>query len=677
MRKRLAKYLVVVAALSITIGILDRVFPPDQSRYREASLEILARDGEPLRVFTTRDGMLRLATLPDDVDPRYLNLLLQVEDRHFWRHPGVDPLALARAVWQLTRHGHVVSGGSTLTMQVARLLSPHRHDVVGKITDIARAMQLEARFTKREILAMYLTLAPMGGNLEGVRSASRIYFDREPDHLSPVQAALLVAIPQSPSRLRPDRHPDAATLAVARICARTPTANCGDTSDFPKIMGQRPAIHAHHLADALRQEGHTIRVRTTLDAALQIAVEGVVAREARFLGDHANVSSLVIDNSDRSVLAYVGGSDYFGPAGMVDMVRAVRSPGSTLKPFIYGLAFDLGVLTPDTLVEDRPVRFGDYAPADFDGAFHGAVSAREALQQSYNAPAVQLLNEVGPGRLAATLRLAGVHLKFPHHHWAPALPLALGGVGITLRDLAMLYSGLAGDGRATPLRVLQDSAVVPASPLMTQASAHMIAEILRGTPTPDGVAPAVSRAIAYKTGTSYGFRDALALGYSGRYTVAVWVGRTDGTPRPGSYGRNTAAPLLFHIFDLLPPEPILPIAAQPNAGGHARRVGAALKRFIPSADVVSTAANRESPPRITFPPNGAHLVLARDGSSFAPLALEAMGGAPPYRWAVNGQPLAPAPIGAPTAWMPDGPGFVRISVTDHHHKSVTAEVWIE
>ena len=237
MRNRLAKYLVVVAALSITIGILDRMFPPDQSRYREASLEILARDGEPLRVFTTRDGMLRLATLPDDVDPRYLNLLLQVEDRHFWRHPGVDPLALARAVWQLIRQGHVVSGGSTLTMQVARLLSPHRHDVVGKLTDIARAMQLEARFTKREILAMYLTLAPMGGNLEGVRSASRIYFGREPDHLSPVQAALLVAIPQSPSRLRPDRHPDAATLAVARICARTPTANCGDTSDFPKIMG--------------------------------------------------------------------------------------------------------------------------------------------------------------------------------------------------------------------------------------------------------------------------------------------------------------------------------------------------------------------------------------------------------------------------------------------------------
>ena len=239
------------------------MFPPDQSRYREASLEILARDGEPLRVFTTRDGMLRLATLPDDVDPRYLNLLLPVEDRHFWWHPGVDRLALARAVWQLTRHGHVVSGGSTLTMQVARLLSPHRHDVVGKITDIARAMKFEARFTKREILAMYLTLAPMGGNLEGVRSASRIYFDREPDHLSPGQAALLVAIPQSPSRLRPDRHRDAATLAVARICARTPTVNCGDTSDFPKIMGQRPARHAHHLADALRQEGHTIRVRTT------------------------------------------------------------------------------------------------------------------------------------------------------------------------------------------------------------------------------------------------------------------------------------------------------------------------------------------------------------------------------------------------------------------------------
>jgi penicillin-binding protein 1C len=284
----------------------------------------------------------------------------------------------------------------------------------------------------------------------------------------------------------------------------------------------------------------SIRVRTTLDVALQIAVEGMVTGEARFLGDHANVSALVINNSDRSILAYVGGSDYFGPAGMVHMVRAVRSPGSTLKPFIYGLAFDLGVLTPDTLVEDRPVRFGDYAPADFDRAFHGAVSVREALQQSYNAPAVQVLNEVGPGRLAATLRLAGVHLKFPHHHWAPALPLALGGVGTTLRDLAMLCAGLADDGQARPLRVLQDSAVVPASPLMTHASARMIAGILRGTPTPDGVAPAVSRAIAYKTGTSYGFRDALALGYSVRYTVGVWVGRTDGTPRTGSYGRNTA-----------------------------------------------------------------------------------------------------------------------------------------
>ena len=489
MRKGLAKYLVVVGAVSITIGILDRVFPPDLSRYRETSLEILARDGEPLRVFTTHDGKLRLATSPEDVDAHYLDLLLQAEDRRFWRHPGVDPLALARAVWQLLRNGHVVSGGSTLTMQVARLLSPHRHDVVGKITDIARAAQLEARFTKREILAMYLTLAPMGGNLEGVRSASRIYFDREPHHLSPVQAALLVAIPQSPSRLRPDRHPNVAAAAVARICTRTPTAICGDTLDVPEILRQRPAGHAHHLADALRQEGHTIRARTTLDAALQIGVEDVAAREARYLSDHANVSALVINNSDRSVLAYVGGSDYFSPAGMVDMVRAVRSPGSTLKPFIYGLAFDLGVLTPDTLIEDTPVRFGDYAPADFDGAFHGPVSAREALQQSYNSPAVQLLNEVGSARLAATLRLAGVHLKFPHHQWAPALPLALGGVGMTLRDLALLYSGLAGEGQAMPLRILQDFIVAPVSPLMTQASAHMIAEILRGTPTPDGVAP--------------------------------------------------------------------------------------------------------------------------------------------------------------------------------------------
>jgi penicillin-binding protein 1C len=674
MGRRATLSLIALVALAACAVVFDRAFPPDLSRWREVSLEVEARDGEPLRVFTTRDGMIRLPGSLADTDPHYLDVLLTTEDRHFFLHPGVDPLALGRAFLQLVSRGHVVSGGSTLTMQVARLLAPHRHDLFGKFVDIIRALQLEARFTKREILTIYLTLAPMGGNLEGVRAASRAYFDKEPAHLNRAETALLVAIPQSPSRLRPDRHPIAAAQALLRLCSRNAQAGCDASAELPAIARRALALHAPHLADTFWLAGRKGAVRTTLDADLQQAVEGLARREASWLGDHANVAVLVVANDDRSILAYLGGNDYFGRAGMVDMVRALRSPGSTLKPFIYGLAFDESIIGPDTIVEDLPVRFGDYAPADFDRVFHGAVRAREALQQSYNSPAVKLLHEVGAGKFAATLRLAGARLAFPRDATAPGLPLALGGVGVTLRDLTMLYAGLATDGQPAILRLEPEAPFIAKPPIMTAASAKAVREILGGVPPPDGIAPVVNRAIAYKTGTSYGFRDALAVGLSAKYTVAVWVGRTEGTPRPGAYGRNTAAPLLFQIFDLLPAEPMAQDGVRTIANRH---LAAGLKHFVAANDLTVFAAAHASPPRITYPPAGAHIEVARSGKDLAPLSLEAAGGSPPYRWAVNGQPLAPPRIGAPAAWVPDGPGFVRISVTDHFSRTATAEVWIE
>jgi penicillin-binding protein 1C len=416
-------------------------------------------------------------------------------------------------------------------------------------------------------------------------------------------------------------------------------------------------------------------VRTTLDVNLQVAVETLAARNASLLGDHANIAALVIANQDRSVLAYLGGADYFGSGGMVDMVRAVRSPGSALKPFIYGLAFNGGILLPESIVEDRPTRFGDYAPQSFDRVFHGAVTAREALQQSYNAPAVQLLDEIGPAKVAATLRLSGIRLAFPRGAGEPGLPLALGGVGVTLGDLAVLYAGLANVGKPALLRFVPDAPLNEAAPLMTANSARMVTEILRGVPPPDGTPSKRTRAIAYKTGTSYGFRDALAIGYSTNYTVAVWVGRTDGTPRPGSYGRNTAAPLLFEIFELLPQEP-------PGDPPHpptrvTRPLAAGLRRFAPSKAQFGFPTPPATPPRITFPPSGARLDLARTASGHVHLVLEASGGAPPYRWIVNGQPLPPGPVGAPAVWNPDGPGLVRISVTDKNNTISSTEAWIQ
>ncbi len=674
MGRRAVLALIALLPLAACAILFDRAFPPDLGRWREVSLEVEGRDGEPLKIFTTHDGMVRLAGSLVDTDPHYLDVLLTTEDRRFFLHPGVDPLALGRALLQLVSRGHVVSGGSTLTMQVARLLVPHRHDLFGKFVDIIRAFQLEVRFTKREILTIYLTLAPMGGNLEGVRAASRAYFAKEPAHLTPAETALLVSIPQSPSRLRPDRHPAAAAQALLRLCTRNAKAGCDASAALPAIARPALPLHALHLADALRLAGRKGAVRTTLDADLQQAVEMLARREASWLGDHANVAVLAVANDDRSILAYLGGNDYFGRAGMVDMVRALRSPGSTLKPFIYGLAFDDSIIGPDTIVEDLPVRFGDYAPADFDRVFHGSVSAREALQQSYNSPAVKLLHEVGAGKFAATLRLAGAHLEFPGDAMAPGLPLALGGVGVTLRDLTMLYAGLATAGQPANLRLVPEAPIIANPPLMTAASAKAVREILGGVPPPDGVAPPSNRAIAYKTGTSYGFRDALAVGFSGKYTVAVWVGRTEGTPRPGAYGRNTAAPLLFQIFDLLPPEPMAPDGVRAIASRH---LAAGLKHFVASNDLMGLTAAHGSPPRITYPPAGAHIELARSGKDLAPLTLEAAGGSPPYRWAVNGQPVAPPRIGAPVAWVPDGPGFVKISVTDHASLTATAEVWIE
>ncbi len=669
MARRLRLLCAGALALVAAAALLDRAFPPDLSRYDLRSPEVLDAAGRPLNISTAADGTWRLATTPEQVSLRYLDMLLATEDRRFWRHPGIDPLALARALWQLARHGHVVSGGSTLTMQVARLLTPHPHDLAGKLRDMARAVQLEYRFTKREILAMYLTLAPFGGNIEGVRAASLIYFDREPATLTDDQAALLVALPQSPTRRRPDRHLAHAASAQRKLFARLRPGEDSARPLQPVLRHPLPA-QAPHLAQRLAGAADGAALRTTIDGTLQRSAEGLVRREQRWLGEDANLAALVIRNEDRAVLAYIGGIDYFGPGGMVDLVRARRSPGSTLKPFIYGLAFDDAVVAPDTLIDDAPLRIGDYAPQNFDRRFHGLVTAREALQQSYNLPAVALLNEIGPARFAAALRQAGASLALPQGG-EPGLPLALGGVGISLEDLAALYVALADGGRAARLRLLADEPPAPATPLMTAAAALEVGDILEGTPRPDGVSPAGPRAIAYKTGTSYGFRDAWAVGYSRAYTVAVWVGRSDGSPRPGAFGRETAAPLLFRLFDLLPGEPDAPLRVARASADTSSRLAPSLRRYMPRG---AAAAAGASPLSIVFPPDGALVELGRTGAAPASIALEASGGVPPYRWAVNGLPLPSAAVGAASTWRPDGPGFFRLSVSDRDGRAVSEQI---
>ncbi len=652
--------------LAAALLAADRLLPPDLSRYRTLSLAVQGRDGTVLDVLTSRDGAWRLPATPADVDPSFIRLLLQTEDRRFWNHPGIDPLALARALGQFITRGHVVSGGSTLTMQVARLLSPHPRNLLGKLTDIARALQLEERFSKPQILSMYLTLAPYGGNIEGIRAASLLYFQKAPAHLTLDQAALLVALPRSPTRLRPDRHPAAALRAANRVLAQAGLAGQGPAA-LPNLTRHPPPALAPHLAERLRGTGHSGMVATTLDAALQSQLDALAAREQPWLGAKAGIAALVVRNRDRAILGYLGGADYFAPQGMVDMVRAVRSPGSTLKPFIYGMALDDALIVPDSLIADAPIDAGGYAPVDFDRSFRGLVPVREALQQSYNLPAVLLLRAVGPARFLATLRGAGVVATLPPGG-AASLPIALGGIGITMQALATLYCGLADNGAVAPLRLLPEQPAPAPVPVMTPAAAAQIGAMLRGAPLPDGIAPDQARPIAYKTGTSYGSRDAWAAGYSADYTIVVWVGRVDGTPQPGAYGRLTAAPLLYKIFALLPAD--AGAVAVPPASAALGTLAPSLRIFGSVAGAVSSAPRL----RILFPPDGAVLQSTDLGGAAAPLALQAAGGAPPYRWIIDGTPLPLPAIGMSMSWQPGGPGFAHIAVLDANDDAASESV---
>jgi penicillin-binding protein 1C len=656
----------LLSLLAIAVGglILDRGLPPDLHRWQDRSSVLLAQDGTVLHVATTRDGMWRLGTRPEAVDPHYLDMLLAAEDHRFREHVGIDPLAAARAAWQLISTGRIVSGGSTLTMQVARLLEPHPRSVLGKLRDVARALQLEERFGKDEILAMYLTLAPFGGNVEGVRAASLTWFGHEPDRLTPGEAAILVALPQRPAALRPDRHPARVLAAANQVLIRLTQDGRLPERDRetppPRITARHPFPHlASHVAGRLHRSGGE-PVHTLLDLGIQRAIEDVAQDAAATMNDGGDIAILVVDNRDLAIRGWVGGE-----RSALDLARRRRSPGSALKPFIYGLAFDDLALLPDTLVDDHPLRIGDYAPEDFDRSFRGQVTAREALQQSLNVPAIALLDRVGPGRLAATLREAGARLDFPNGEAAPTLPLALGGVGISLFDLTRLYVALAHDGHAAAPRLVP-GAVQGEAILMTPHAAHEITAILRGAPAPDGRMPRAlavdARAIAYKTGTSYGFRDAWAVGYSPDWTVGVWTGRADGSPRPGAYGRNTAAPLLFSLFDLLPAEAGGTEGETADGTSAAAPLPRALKQFA-DRDALRSLGNAH-PPRILYPPDGAQVDVTDEAGRIGALQLEADSGTPPYRWSVNGLPVPSAAHAGQPQWMPDGPGFARVTVTD-------------
>ena len=683
------RWLTAIALASVVLLALDHRLPPPLDRARQTSALVLDADTRLLRGFTVAEGVWRLPARPEDVDPLFLRMLLAYEDQRFAAHPGLDPLAIARALGQWLRQGRVVSGASTLTMQTARLLEPHPRNLVGKIGEMLRALQLERRYGKDEILGFYLTLAPYGGNLEGVRAASLAWFGKEPGHLTAAEAALLVVLPQAPSRLRPDRFPERARAARDKVLLRMEqlgvltSRQVAEAGQEPLPVHRRqPPFLAPHLAGRLRAARPDAKLHPTfIDRDLQQTLETLARQQQTGLEPDSGVAVLVVANRTRQVLAYIGASDFFDSrrAGQVDMVRAIRSPGSTLKPLVYGFGFDDLLIHPETLIEDVPTRFGGYAPTNFHNTYAGQLTVREALQQSLNIPAVAVLEQVGPARVAARLREVGLPPHWSAAHPQPGLPLVLGGVGMTLEELVTLYVGFANGGMIAPLRLGPADPDPSGQPLLTETACWYLTEILRTAPTPGDVPTPTSvarpRPIAYKTGTSYGFRDAWALGFDADHTVGIWVGRPDGSPSPGHYGRNTAAPLLFRVFDLLPESTARPVAPPAGVLQVSRDQLPERLRYFRTRPTGATAG--VPPLGITFPITGSTVELPGRDGALAELPLAARGGVKPLRWLVNGQPLAAAaPWRREAFWSPDGEGLARITVLDQVGQTASTEVWI-
>ncbi|SHE98724.1 penicillin-binding protein 1C [Kaistia soli DSM 19436] len=648
------------------------------------SAVVVDRAGQLLRPYTIADGRWRLPVTLGDVDPMFITMLEGYEDRRFAEHRGIDWRAIGRAGLQVIRHGHIVSGGSTLTMQVARLIDGmSTRGASGKLRQMVFARTIENRLDKKAILSLYLELAPYGGNLEGIRAATLAYFGKEPRRLTVAEAALLVALPQAPEARRPDRDPMAAKAARDRVLDRLVSASVIDAETAASAKTERIAtarktfpMLAAHLGDAARKSDPANPViRLTLDARLQAKLEQLAADRAAKVGAKASVAILVADHVTGDILASVGSAGFMDGDrnGFVDMVSAIRSPGSTLKPLIYGLAFEQGLAHPQSLIEDRPSAFGGYAPVNFDGFYRGTVTVHDALTQSLNIPAVTVLDAVGPARLVARLKRAAANPKLPDLS-APGLAIGLGGVGISLEDLVSVYAALARGGRPV---ALHDGSGPPAkieegAPVLEPLAAWYVSDILADVPPP--TIGARGR-IAYKTGTSYGYRDAWSIGFDGRTVIGVWVGRADGAPVPGLSGIGTAAPILFESFDRVGGDraPLRPAPAGALIASNGD-LPAPLRHFRTPDMVAGKAPDR---PEIAFPPDGVQVDLGIRAGDPGPLIIKIRNGKPPFTWFANGNPIAQTPFARSESWEPDGPGFVTLSVVDSAGRSDRVTVFVE
>ena len=693
-------FLLAMALIAITLETAVQLLPaPSLARTKNLSPLILSDQGKILRVYLAKDDAWRLKLQRHKIPRHFVELLIAYEDKRFYRHGGVDGLAMSRAAFQTLVYGRPVSGASTLTMQTARLLSPRPNKrsmgrkILAKLRQIIGAWQLERAYSKAEILDIYLTLAPFGGNIEGLRAASLIYFGKEPNHLNLAQSALLVALPQAPEQRRPDRKPRHAKQARDRVLSLMAArelipAKLAQRLKNNKIPQRRDMVFAApHLADRfLKLARKSSPVKTLIDFNLQkkceyIGGQALKLQTNRITRAGTNIAMLVVRNKDGAVRAYVGGVEYKAnrPAGLLDLATATRSPGSTLKPFIYGLGFEKLVIHPQTIYTDAPIRFGQYSPSNFTGGFQGDISISQALIRSINTAAVSVLAKVGPPEFLARMRSIDLSLELSDTPENAGLAIALGGIGMSLSDLGKLYLALAKKGQAIDLRLLASDPPPKPQNFMAKDAAWAVTNILADLPPPSGfpepAAAQKKRRIAYKTGTSYGFRDAWAIGYDRDHTVAIWIGNPRGTPNPGSYGITTAAPILFRVFDVLP-NPHVDVAGPAPADSllsQKHNLPSRLLRFETNLNPRDTSRRSL---KIMFPHANSTLLTNSRKTQVNPIPLMAQGGQKPYRWFIDGTPLSAPKNSGQAKWIPEGRGDKKITVFDAQGHTVSIHLWI-
>lgn len=681
-----AVFLVTTLIVNVAVVVANQLYPVNMDRYADRSSVVLAADNSLLDIGFTRDFQRRMPVTVDEVSNDYLRALIAYEDKRFYRHSGVDYLALIRSMGQMVRHRRVISGASTLTMQAVKLLEPRPRTLSTKIIEIFRAWQLEADYTKDEILSFYMTLAPMGGNIEGVKTASLLYFNRDPSALTMAETALLVALPQNPSRLAPRRFPQQAKAARNKVAKRIQKAFGATDTDLmavaqsPVIYYQQDSKKARLFSQRVAIKGQTIQ--TTIQPDLQQDIEILLKRHLSAIAVDATIAAMVVDARTSTVLAYVGNAAYGNErrAGFIDMLTVDRSPGSTLKPFIYGAAMDENLINLKTRIRDEATNFGHYSPTNFNKRFYGQTTIEHALKHSLNIPAVKVLERLGPKTFALKLSQAGVRLRFPGNKPA-SLPLALGGTGISAEDLMKLYTALASDGKVRSLTYTMHTSAAneDAKPLLSESSRQAIHKTLLGTRSPYAhVSPVFtvnSDPIAFKTGTSYGYRDAWAMGNKGRYIIGVWVGKADATPHTGHYGIKTAAPILMNIAALLPSDkaPSTALAAKPDntpAASKARSIPRHQIDFdqLPRQMYAAAYSNGYSngyryqaqPPQIIYPYTNSILAFQPNQST----AIQVQHGKRPFHWYINGKKMAVSPLKRDIKWTAPSPGFYDIVVID-------------